>query len=493
MGHTDLRDWLKVVESHGELKHITGAEWDLEMSGIVEMVYREGKDPKPLLIFDDIPGYPKGYRTLFGLLSSPWRIARTLGLPEDELDHNSLLRNWREKRKELRLIPPMLVTSGPVLAHSEQGAEIDVLKFPVPRFHELESKRFIGTCHGVIQRDPETGYVNIGTYRNMVYDRNNLCLHWTPGKHGKLIMEQKYFARGKVMPIAIVIGMDPVLWWFACQGATSWQVSEYDIAGAVRGKPIELIKGPYTGLPVPANAEIVIEGECHPGELAEEGPFGEWHGYYGNRGLMTVPEQVMRVKAVHYRDDPILTCSHPTIPPNEFSLMLALSSSEGMWERLEAFGIPGIKGVWCHEVGGGMLFNVISIEQIYPGHGLQVGLIASQYPRDMGKYTVVVEEDIDPSDLKQVIWAMVTRALPDRSIHILKHTRASNVDTAIPLDVKLNAKDPMCLTASRVVIDACRDLEWKSDWYPMARISTELREKIIEKWQPVISELMKGG
>ena len=158
-----------------------------------------------------------------------------------------------------------------------------------------------------------------------------------------------------------------------------------------------------------------------------------------------------------------------------------------IWDRLEKFGIPGVQNVWCHEVGVGMLFNVISITQLYSGHALQTGLIASQCPSDTGKYTVVVEEDIDPSNLEQVIWAMITRTLPDKSIHILDNCRSSNVDPAIPLKAKLET--PKSLTASRVVINACRDLSWKDDWYPIARMSPEILDKTYKKWNSVIGEL----
>ena len=93
MSYTDLRDWLEAVERQGELKHISGASADLEMSSIAELVQREGKEPLPVIMFDDIPGYPKGYRTLFGLLASTWGIAKTLGLPEDKIDRMSLVQN----------------------------------------------------------------------------------------------------------------------------------------------------------------------------------------------------------------------------------------------------------------------------------------------------------------------------------------------------------------------------------------------------------------
>jgi len=490
MSYTDLRDWLKAVESRGELKHVTGADWDLEMSSIVELVYREGNDPKPAILFDEIPGYPKGYRTLFGMLGSTWRIARALGLSEDRVDHISVVENWYKRTKELRPIPPKLVNSGPVLENTVTGEQIDVLKFPVPRFHELDRNRYFGTAHAVIQKDPDTGWVNLGTYRIMVVDCNHLALHATPGKHGNILTYEKYFARGHVMPVAIVIGLDPVLWWLSCQRDTPWGVSEYENAGAIKGEPIEVIEGQYTGLPFPAHAEIVVEGECHPGEFVDEGPFGEWHGYYANRGLATVPEPLIRVKAIYYRDDPILTCSQPAVPPHTFTLMLAVADSVAIRRRLESFGIPGVKGVWSHYTGSGGLFNVISIEQLYSGHARQVGLIASQYPAEMGAYTVVVEEDIDPSNLEQVLWAMVTRARLDRSIQILPNCHTNNVHPAIPPDEKRTTEKAKPLTAARVVIDACRDLSWKEDWYPVARISPELRAKIREKWMSVLSKLM---
>ncbi len=137
-----------------------------------------------------------------------------------------------------------------------------------------------------------------------------------------------------------------------------------------------------------------------------------------------------------------------------------------------------------------MLFNVISIEQLYGGHSRQVGLMASQYPTEAGRYTIVVEEDIDPSDLEQVIWAMVTRAQPERSIQILHNCRSGNSDPAIPLAEKKGSSASKPFTSSRVVIDACRDLAWKSDWYPMTRMSSDHRKQILQKWQGILADFL---
>ena len=490
MSHVDLWDWLKGVERQGQLKNVQGADWDLEMGSIVELIYREGKDPKPAVLFDEIPGYPKGFRTLFGMLGATWRIARTLGLDEDRIDCLGITDSWYRKAREIRPLPPRVVDSGPVLENTLTGDQIDVLRFPVPRFHELDRNRYLGTAHSVIQRDPDDGWVNLGTYRVMAVDRNRLALHATPGKHGNILTYEKYFGRRKVMPIAIAMGLDPVLWWLSCQTDTPWGASEYDAAGGIKGDPIQVLKGPLTGLPIPAHAEIVVEGECHPGEFVDEGPFGEWHGYYANRGLKTVPEPVIRVKAIYHRNDPILTCSQPAVPPHTFTLMLAIADSVAIRKRLEAFGIPGVQAIWAHYTGSGGLFNVISIKQMYSGHARQAGVIASQYPAEMGSYTVVVEEDIDPSNLDQVLWAMVTRSRLDQAIQILPHCHTNNVHTAIPPQEKRSTEKGKPLTAARVVIDACRDLSWKEDWYPIARISPELRTKILEKWKSVLSEVI---
>ncbi len=262
------------------------------------------------------------------------------------------------------------------------------------------------------------------------------------------------------------------------------------MGGGIKGEPIDVIKGPYSGLPIPARAEIVVEGEILPGEYVDEGPFGEWHGYYGNRGLKTVPEPLIRVKAVHYRSNPIITCAQPAVPPHDFNLLFSVGDAVAIRRRLESFGIPGVKRVWSHYSGSGGLFIVVSIEQLYSGHALQAGLIASQYPAHMGAYTVVVEEDIDPSNLDEVLWAMVTRARLDRQIHVIPHCHTNNVHPAIPPAEKMVGDKQGLVTAARVVIDACRDLSWKEDWYPIARISPELRTQVKEKWTSVLSKLI---
>ncbi|MFC2016556.1 UbiD family decarboxylase [Chloroflexota bacterium] len=491
MSYKDLRDFLRVVDAHGELKRLNGVDWNLEMGSIAELVYHQGKAPQPVLLFDEIPGYPKEYSCLFGLLSSLRRIAIALGLPDDQIERKAILQNWRKKSKISALVPAKFVTSVPVDTHVVTGDKVDLMKFPSPKFHELDGGRYLGTGHAVIQKDPDTGYVNLGVYRVMLVDRNRLAIHILEGQQGSLIMNEKYFNQGKAMPIAIAIGIDPAL-WFAAAKRVPWQTSEYDYAGMIKGEPIEVFTGPYTGLPLPANAEIVIEGECRPGDLIDEGPFAESCGYYANLGLEPVPEPVIQVSAIHYRDNPILTCAIPSVPPSDYTLLSAFTYSATLWDMLESAGILGIKDVWCPEVGHGNMLQVVSIEQKYAGHSTEVGVIASQFRLGgLCKYTVVVDDDIDPSDMNQVIWAIETRTDPARSIQIIEHCHSTSRDTAISPEEKRKYKvAPKPLYASKCIIDACQPFEWKNEWYPVAISSPELRNKILDKYGEVIKELL---
>jgi UbiD family decarboxylase len=487
--YRDLRYWLSCFEECGELKRVEGISCDLEMSGIWEILVREAKVPVPAVLFDGIPGYPKGHRALFGLLASPSRLALCLGVSTERGSRLSLLKSWRTKMSSMSPLPPKLVATGPVNTHLLRGDEVDLLRFPSPRFHELDGGRYIGTCHGVIIQDPDSGWINFGTYRTMVVDRQRLALHMVETQHGRILWDKMYNKRQRAMPVAIAIGMEPAL-WFASSVRLPWGVSEYDYAGGIQGEPIEVMPGPCTGLPIPAHAEIVIEGECLPGELADEGPFGESLGYYANLGLSSVPEPVIRVKGILFRDDPILTCAHPSKPPHDYVLIGNISRAARIWGVLENSGIPGVAGVWCHEIAGGALFTVISIQQLYAGQSKQAGLIASQLSNS-GRYTVVVDDDIDPSNLNDVIWALATRSDPARSIEILRLCPTTSADPVVSPQEKRKTKSaPKPLYGSRAVIDACRPFEWKDEFYPVVQVSNELRRQLLDKWGHLFREFL---
>ena len=306
-----LRGWLDTVERLGELKRVSGAHWDVEMGAVTHMLTEKSGGTAPAILFDDVPGYAKGYRTLYGQLSSVKRIALTLGLPLQYQRKVDIVQRYHARTQDLRPLPPRYVNDGPIFENVIEGDAVDVLKFPVPRHHERDKARFVGTADCVVTKDPDSGWYNLGAYRSQVYDGKTVGCQITEGKHGR-IHRDKYFARGEPMKVVILCGQDPLL--FMLSSSPLPEVSEYDIAGGLRGEPIDVVRGPYTGFPIPADCEIAIEGETVAGETRSEGPFGEWMGYYSDD---TQERPFVRVNTILHRNDPILTCAPQHKPVDE--------------------------------------------------------------------------------------------------------------------------------------------------------------------------------
>jgi 3-octaprenyl-4-hydroxybenzoate carboxy-lyase Rift-related domain len=207
--------------------------------------------------------------------------------------HQGLVAFWRSILDELRPIPPVETADGPVLENVLEGDAVDLNAFPVPIWHPRDGGRFISTASLNILRDPDSDWVNVGTYRNQIFERDAMGMYISPGKHG-LLMRQRYLDRGRRCPVVVVVGADPLLFMAACAEGIAYGQGELDWAGGVRGAPVEVVRGRHTGLPIPATAEIAIEGWIDPGELHDEGPYGEWMGYYAS-GAGRTP--VIRVAA----------------------------------------------------------------------------------------------------------------------------------------------------------------------------------------------------
>lgn len=465
MGYKDLRGWLEEVERLGELKRYDGADWDQEIGALIEINGLQSRSQRALL-FDNIKDYPAGYRVLGSLLTTLPRLALTTNMP-DGVSGLEFVREWRNRMRNLNTIPPVLVSGGPVMENVMEGDQVDLLKFPAPRYHEEDGGRYIGTASVTITKDPDSDWVNLGTYRVQLHDKNTIGFFISPGKQGR-IQREKYFAAGKPCPVAISFGQDPLLFMMA--GLTMPPgVCEYDIAGGIKGEPIEVIKGAVTGLPLPAHAEIVIEGESLPGESRLEGPFGEFTGYYGSAERS---EPLIRVKRVLYRNNPIITACPPYRSPNDSDFFQAPCTSASIWEAVENAGVPDVKGVWMHAAASAWAFVVVSITQRYPGHARQAGLVASQCQAGayMGRYVVVVDDDIDPSNINNVLWALGTRSDPERSIELLRRCWSGPLDAAIPVGKKgFN---------SRLIIDACKPYEWIDKFPKMVATSPALRERV---------------
>lgn len=478
MAIKDLRGWLEQVEEIGELRRVEGANWQEEIGALTD-IYAE-RVGRPALLFDKVPSFPEGYRVLSNVGTSLRRIALMLGLPADSkaLD---IVRFWRQYSSKMETLPPKFVERGPILENVDLGEKVDLLKFPTPRWRELDGGRYIGTGCAVITKDPDSDWVNLGCYRDMIHDRNTVGLQITQGKHGYTMLH-KYWDRGQPCPVAVSFGHDPLIYLIAGM-EIPYGVGEYGVCGALRGEPVEVIPGPVTGLPIPANAEIVIEGECPPQGLKVEGPFGEWMGYFAGGEQR---EPYINVKSVLYRNDPIILSAIPGVPPSDNTYYGSFLRSAGVWDELEKAGVPGIKGVWLPEPGGARLITIVSIQQMYPGHSRQAGLIASQCHAGIyaNRLVIVVDEDIDPTNMDEVLWALCTRADPMEDIEIIRKCWSSPRD---PISYPLDAR----VFNSRAIIDACRPWERRDDFPPVARCSAELRRKTLEKWAKLRVDL--GG
>ncbi len=468
MSYNDLREWLSQIDGMSELRHVSEASRDEDIGRITEMLHHT--DEAPAVLFDDIDGYPRGYRILVNANGARRRLALTLGLPVD-ISGPDLMQCFTEMVERSKPLPMEWVETGPVMENFQEGDEVDVLKFPAPKWHELDGGRYLGTGSSDITRDPDTGCVNVGTYRVMIHDRNHVGFYISPGKHGRMHRD-KYFERGKPCPVAVIVGGDPLL-FIASTLEIPYGVNEYEWAGALRGRPYRVIKGKYTGLPIPADAEIVLEGFASPNEKREEGPFGEWTGYYASSAR---PEPVIEVKAVYHRNSPIILGCPPNKPPYEAHRYRVYLRSALLKREIEAAGVPDVTAVWCHGVGGCRLLNVVAIKQRYPGHSRQAGHVAAMCRTGayLGRWVIVVDDDVDVTDLNEVMWAVVTRADPETAHDIIHRAWSGPLDPAIaPAKKGFN---------SRLIIDACRPYEWLDKFPPAIGPSPQVKRETREKW-----------
>ncbi len=474
----DLRPWLAQVRSLGELEDVRGADWNLELGAISELNVK--KALPPALLFDEIVGYPKGWRVLTCSTSSPGRLSSILRLPIEKT-HRGLVAALRGQparwQAEAGKYDPLITKQGLILENTRKGKEIDLEIFPSPLWHEMDGGRYIGTGCSVVTRDLDSDWINVGTYRVQMLDKVHLALDMVPGKHGRIHYE-KHKAAGKRFPVAIVFGGDP-LGYLISGIEVPFGMCEYNYIGAILKEKVLCVKGELTGLPFPAASEIVIEGFVEPNDERTEGPFGEFHGYYpGKAGSAPA----VTVERIHFRNDPILMGSPPAKPPNDYSYSKAVMRSALLHDAVLAAGVPDVKAVWAHEIGGARMFNVIAIRQRYAGHSRQAGHILNQcgVGAYMSRYTVVVDEDIDPSNLQEVMWAVATRSDPAVDIDIIQRGMGSKNDPmfiAYPYDAPFSSK---------AIIDACRPWDHLEEFPAVAEASKELQEKTRAKWKNLL-------
>jgi 4-hydroxy-3-polyprenylbenzoate decarboxylase len=474
---SDIRKAIEIAGEIGALDVIEGADPDLEMGALYELSLQ--KPVPPVLLFRKIKGYPDDYRVVVNTRASKVFNAG-IGM--------ELVKSFRKgNRKSSQPVDPVHVETGPVFENILRENEVDILKFPAPKWHAADGGSYIGTECMVIVKDPDSDWVNSGTYRVSIRDERTLSVFIEPGKHADVI-RKKYWARGEKCPMVISVGPAPAL------GAVSAQffpegVTEFAAAGGRIGRPIELVTGKVTGVPFPADCELVYEGFMpSPDEVTMmEGPFGEWPGYYTSSG----PEPVVQVKAIYHRNNPIMTASPPARPtfPGSFygTAGSALMRAASLWDELEAAGVPGVKGVYKIPGGGSRFINVIAIQQMHAGHAKMAGLVAcgcgsATY---LGRITIIVDEDVDITNPAEVMWAVSTRWDPKTATDIIDGVYTGHIDPML-LPERRAQHD---LVNSRIIIYAVRPFAWKDKFPKVNEIPKEYKDEIAAKWQGKLSFL----
>jgi UbiD family decarboxylase len=473
----DLREWLSRVEKMGELLRVSKpVDRDEEMSAIGYLVAK--KHPSPAVLFERPSGFEKSpikAKLLWNILGpSIRRIALTLEEPPNT--HTvELIRRVKDKLK--RRIPPREVVraDAPLFENSIVGKKVDLNQLPIPRHWALDGGRYAGTGDAVITRDPDSGYLNIGTYRMMLQGKSQVGLYLSPGKDARLHITRAW-QQGKPIEVAAAWGIDPL---FMLVGSQTFpkNVSEYEFAGGIKGEAIPVVRGTSTNLLLPANAELVIEGIIRPNSVKAEGPFGEFPGYYGR------PEAgcpLVDITAVHYRSNPILTNAlMADYPSCEQSGFFSVIRSAKIWDDLDKLGIPGIQGVYSHPAAaGGFGMTVISLEQRYAGHAAQALALAAQVPGGAyyTKWIIAVDEDIDPTDMDQVIWAMASRCNPIDDIDILRNTWSTWLDpTQNPPENRPYG--------SKALINACKEHRHLPIFSKRTTLRKTVYDKVARRWK----------
>lgn len=468
--YRDLREFIAGVEKLGALRRIDGADPDSEIGGITEVA--AALPECSALLFDKIKGFPQGFRIFTNATVSAQRAALALGI-DPTLPPLEALKEWKHRRTTLVMRKPETVQSA-AFVNSRSGADVDIGMFPAPVWHKQDGGPYIGSGSIVVSRDPDTGWINASIYRIQVHSRNQVTIQFDhQGRHGAIIA-RKYWDRGKACPVAVINGPDPALFVAGFEYLAEG-VSEYEFAGAILGRPLEVVPGPLTGLPVPALAEIVFEGELLP--MSEvtlpEGPFGEFTGYYAAEKR---PAPVMRVDAMHWRPDPILLGSPPMKPPR-FHFGLPFRAA-GIWTNLEACGVTDIVGAWQHVA---QLMTVVSLKQRYAGHSKRAGLIAAAQSY-MGRLVVIVDEDVDPSNLADVMWAVATRCEPSESVDIIRQGWSSALDPRLTAEDRARGQT----SNSKMIIDACMPFGWKDRFPRTSALGLDEAREIELKWRAAL-------
>ena len=443
------RDYIETLEKTGDVVRIKDeVDWDLEAGAITRRTCeRQG----PAVLFENVKDYP-GKRIFGAPLSSYRRLATAMGLNVNT--PLGKIHEEFEKRFENR-IKPTEVKSGPCKENIITGEKINLFDFPAPMAHDGDGGRYIGTWHVIVSRHPDTGWHNWGMYRVAVHNKRHVgCQMVVTSDMGRIFYE-KYVPQGKPMPVAIAIGIDPIS---SLTGMlpVGFGVNESEVSGGLRTEPVEIIKAETSELLVPAEAEIILEGEMLIDELLYEGPFGEYTGY---RASPRRPMPVIRINCITHRNNPIVTTSNMGIPVDDSALGSSFGFTYVLKKWLKQAKIP-VKDLYVPPEGVGHLV-VVSVPRAnkYSLMAVQISDLISSVSGLPGvpSTTIVVDDDIDVFNINEVLHALVTKCHPLNGITAIKAP-------GIPLVPFLSIEDRLWSKSGRVVFDCT----WPPDWPPEA-------------------------
>lgn len=403
MAFKDNREFIKALSKTLDVAVINSeVDWDMEASAITGHSCETGG---PACLFEKIKYYGEGGRILGAPVATYRRLAIAMGMkPETK---TAEIFGEYEKRTALP-VKPVIVKDGPCKERKMFGGEVDLYSFPAPTVHEGDGGRYIGTWHCVISKDPDSEWTNWGMYRLMIFNKNLITGYLRPFGHLGLVLN-KYELAGKPMPVAVALGVDPLS---ALTAASTFRIGENEagFAGALAGEPVELVKCETNDLLVPAHAEIILEGEILPNIRLPEGPFGEFPGY---RTQGWAPQPVFRVKAITYRQNPIICLSPEGVGTSDSKIGPSLAGSIAIKVRLKRHGLPVVDVNCPPEMGS--LVAVISLKKCDSQIFSQIVEIIQGRRVAMPKI-ILVDEDVDVFNLNEVMHAFATRLHPVRGV-----------------------------------------------------------------------------
>lgn len=469
MIYRDNREFITALEKTRDVVRVKQeVDWELEAGAIVR---RTNELKGPAVLFEKIKDYSSDYRIFATPLASLRRLAVAMGLPA-ETPHKIVQQEYATR--VAKPIKPVIVKDAPCKEVVMTGNEVDLYRFPAPFIHNGDGGRYMCTWHLVATRDPDTGWMNYGMYRAMIHDQRTLAdliLHY---QHQGYMYFTKYLPRGKPMPFAIAIGCDPLTSLVAAAFFRKGE-SEVDFSGGLHKSPLEVIKCETNDLLAPAHAEIVIEGEVAVDRLVTEGPFGEYTGYRHPERRLLPPYMV---KAITHRRSPILTMSNMGMPVDDSAVCLSITTANAIKRFLKTRGIE-VEDVHSpiETVGFTAVISVKITEPDLPAK------IANCFKASaLASKIFIVEDDIDPFNLQEVVQAFSSKCHPSRGMQVIQAPYTN------PLNPYLSHEDRKKSYETLAILDSTWPYNWSRDTEVPPRAGfndiypEEIKLKVLKNW-----------